>query len=273
MLFQALKARVRGRLQRATMVAFGSVGVAAICFFIGRNLEFVRIARAQTVVAPYQLQMEIYTFQDNPAGQLLVKETKARRTDGATVLTEDILLPIGERTSRKITYADGTILSLNDSIAAKTTCHLASSSAVAAYKEQLINPPRACIGAAGETLKGYAKVLGQDVAVIESASSSNEILTRWVAPALGCLTLQYRVELKLDDGSRTLQAEGRPVSLQIQEPDPDLFESGPTYTELAPSARIHKLLTSEGLPWSATYQTEGQQLDANHSTACESSTQ
>src|SRR5690348_13067764 len=149
MLSKALKVRLHGRLQRVTTFAFGVVGLAAICFFIGKNLEFVRIARAQTVVVPYQLQMEIYTFEQNPAGQLLVKETKARRTDGATVLTEDIFLPIGERTSRKITFADGTILSVNDSIAAKTTCHLASSSAVAAYKEQLINPPQACVGAAG----------------------------------------------------------------------------------------------------------------------------
>ncbi len=273
MLTKALKVRIRGRLQRTTIMALGAVGAAAICFFVGRDLELVKIARAQTVVTPYQLQMEIYTFQDNPAGQLLVKETKARRTDGATVLTEDILLPIGERTSRKITFADGTILSLNDSIAAKTTCHLASSSAVAAYKEQLINRPQACIASAGETLTGYAKVLGQNVDIIESRWNSNETLTRWTAPALGWLPVQYRVELKLDDGSRKLQAEGRPVSLQIQEPDPELFDSGPTYTELAASARIHKLITSEGLPWNATFQAEGHQLDENHSKACQPSAQ
>jgi hypothetical protein len=273
MAFANIRERVRGKNLRRAIFALGTAGLAALCFLIAKNVEIVRIARAQTVAEPYQFQMEVYTFQDDPSGQLLVRETKARRSDGTTVLSEDILLPRIERTARKIIYPDGTIETLNDSIAARTTCHLASTSAVAAYKEGLLNPPETCVGAAGETLVGYTKILGQNVAIIKSTSSSNEVLTRWVAPALGCLTLQYRVDLKQADGSVKVEAEGRPTSLQLQEPDPDLFSSGATYTELMPSQRIRKLLTSEGLAWNQTYQDQGQQLDSAYSSSCQSSTQ
>ena len=63
------------------------------------------------------------------------------------------------------------------------------------------------------------------------------------------------------DGSLGLITEGRAKSLRLEEPDPHLFDSGKTYTDLKPSERLRRELQSRGIPWDEEFQRQGERQD------------
>lgn len=248
--------------KKAALTALAVV-LAAACFYLFKTLTIRRIAHAQVVSTPFVLEAEAYHFDGDTQGELLSKRTVARRSDGATVLMSNVG-PVGwGETSRRITFMDGRSVSIVDSLETKTTWPVVPDQRLASLKEQLLRPPRNCIRV-GETLLGYGKVLGQDTAVIRGAPLSGDDplrLTHWRAPDLACQNLGYRVEERQGDGSWRLITVGRTVSLNLQEPDPRLFQVAPGYTELKPSEVQRKLFEKMGVPPDHASDNEVERLD------------
>ena len=237
------------------------------CYYASKNIEIGRMARAQVAVAPFVLEMESYGFEDNPSGELVSKSTIARRSDGASVLVTTALgrvgLDMGE-TARKITLTDGTILTLSDSIRAKTTWPRPSSQQLAEMKTRLVDPPKNCVFR-GETLVGYATVLGEKTTAVRWPPMAHYENTDFRDPSLGCEKLGYRSYSKESDGSSRLQAEGRAISLTVGEPDVGLFDLGTNYAELKPSERLRRQVQRLGIPWDDNMQEYGVRMDRVYS--------
>lgn len=136
-----------------------------------------------------------------------------------------------------------------DAIKSKTTWPPRSDMAAAAYKRDHLYPPSNCVFGEGDTLlKAHDIVLGHPVVVIRHDSVGNIRVTSWKAPDLGCVQLQYRVEKKEMDGSYQLMSQEKAVSLQLTEPNPQLFDTGQFYTEMRPSDMSLKAHAFFGFP-------------------------
>jgi hypothetical protein len=230
----------KSRLSLPLWVLCGAAVVG--CFYLSRNLDIGRIARAEVVVTPFVLEMESYSFESNPAGELISKSTIARRSDGATALVTTALGRVGleaGETARKITLTDGTIFTLVDSIRAKTTWPRMSREQLAAMKARLVDPPKNCVFP-GETLVGYKTVMNERVAAIRWPPMPKYEHVDWRAPSLGCQSLGYTSYVKESDGNSRPRAEGRPTSLTLGEPDAGLFDLGTNHEELRPSERVRR---------------------------------
>jgi hypothetical protein len=161
---------------------------------------------------------------------------------------------------------DGTIVMLHDSVFAKNTRPPMSTEQLAWYKSRHLRPPENCIFA-GDTLLGYAELLGQKAAIVKYTSNDGWSVTRWRAPELGCETLQYRGEEKGPDGSMKLVTEMKAVTLRIEEPDPGLFDVPAEYAELQPSECLRRQTARLGIAWDEELTRMGEFMDSQFFTS------
>ena len=239
---------------RKASLAVLAIGLGAVCFHLSSSITIWRAAQEETHVTPFLLEVKSYTFEDNPEGELLNVRREARRSEGTKVVSGAVFGQVGLQageTARKITYMDGRTVTLADSIAAKTTWPQRSTLQVAQMKSMLLNAPTNCVYP-GETLLGYATVLGQHVAIVKQRplpGVDDEESTSWRAPALACQELEYRVVAKQPDGSQKVLTRGKAVTLELGEPDPSLFDERTNYAEVKPSDMLRQLASRLGVTW------------------------
>jgi len=95
---------------------------------------------------------------------------------------------------------------------------------LAALKERLTNPPVDCLYWPNARVISRETLFGQPVVVLQKTYKTENIrITKWLAPQLGCESLQWRLETQQPDGSYKLEPDERLISLEMKEPDPFLF--------------------------------------------------
>ncbi len=261
--------------KKSVPLLVGVAGLAA-CYYIGRVLTIKRIAMAQVETAAFTLETETYSFEKNPEGEVVGRETLARRSDGASAFVDNVGPIEWGYVGRRVTYPDGRSISVVDALTSKTTWPIMSARSLASFKMHFLHPPRNCVGV-GETLAGFGKSSGEDVAIVRAGlrgvagtGASEARITSWRARDLACQTLQYRVERPQGDGSWKLLTEQRVVSLKPGEPDPRLFDDGSGYTEARPSEVQRRLLRKVGVsPDAEPWKTEAERLDKAYSKKCD----
>jgi hypothetical protein len=230
-------------------------------FYLVQALVIQRVASAQTPASPFVLVREGYDFDGDPAGRLTLRQTEGLRSDGATVLAEDIMPDSpGGHSARRVTLPDGTVVTLIDALGIKSTWPRLSAEQLAQRKSFLLHPPENCIKP-GETLVGFEALDGRHAAVVKEPLTGNTQVTAWRDSTLGCATLQLNDERVQPDGTRKLVAQSRLVSLSLDEPDPALFDTGAGYTEMKPSERLRKQTEHDGVAWDENLERQGERLD------------
>jgi TonB family protein len=223
---------------------------ALVGFSIVQLLMAASTASAQDKITPFVLDTEVYIFELDPLGSLAIKNTCARRSDGATARVENLgPIKLGV-TERLVKFMDGRSVTVVDAFKMKTTWSTLRPDQVAFLNAQRLRGDSNCLWMAGEAMVATDKVAGQDAVAVRKDLSEGGQLTRrmtdWRAPALGCQTITFKVEDQKPDGSWWLSTEGRLVSLKLEEPDPKLFDDGAGYTEATLSEIERKLLEVQG---------------------------
>jgi len=237
------------RKWRVRILATVLTGVLAslCCYSLGRYLTLVVLAQAS--VTPYVLKVEIYSLARDPRGILGITETWGRRSDGATVRVESMGPPEWGITGREVRWMDGRSMTLVDYFKTKTTWPAIPAERLARHNAASLHPPVNCIQANDQFLAGSDNVFGQPVVIVRKdlltgnpPALGGRKLTEWRAPNLGCVALTYTVDDKRSDGTWWRTTEQRVVSLTLEEPDPQLFEDEPAYTEATRDDVSNRLL-------------------------------
>ncbi|MGH9396224.1 MAG: hypothetical protein ACRD18_05170 [Terriglobia bacterium] len=224
--------------------------VVLCTYFIVRTAvarHVVRAASASNFV-PFVAHQQIYFYSMNPAGTLHSTLTIARRSDGTMVSIRSFGPLTRGLYDRTILSTDGSSVDLVDGIRGKTTWPPRSDKYTAEYRRIHLNPPSNCVFGGDTLLQEHGTVLGHPVVVIGHNGVGALHITMWKASDLGCTQLQYRVEKLQPDGSYKLMSEEKTVSLELTEPDPELFSPGESYTEMRPSDLSSKSRAMFGLP-------------------------
>ena len=133
---------------------------------------------------------------------------------------------------------------------------------LAALREKLGNPPVDCLYWPKARVISRETLFGQPVVILQKTYKTENIrITKWLAPQLGCESLQWQLETLQPDGSYKLETEEKLISLEMNEPDPFIFEPGPHYEEVLPSEMIRRALHSIGVPESPESQQHGEGAD------------
>lgn len=260
-----------------------SVLVGVALYLLAKNLTIVTIASEQVQAVPFVFSMDIYGLDANNQMQLRRAKAVARKSDGTTAVVESIGLLEWDQYSRKVTFLNGKSFSVVDAIQMKSTWPPMAVSDLAHIKTLLTNPRTDC--AYSGTVVGSDIVLGEPVTALRLSINlqrgstatpgtsstccggklvAGERVTTWLAPRLGCESLQYQVEVIHPDGSLETAVEGRPIRLDYQEPDAHWFNEPASYTEAAPSVIQSKLLEQMGIQEDDSLQGEGQNLDKGY---------
>jgi hypothetical protein len=223
-----------------------------------------------TASASFSLKIKVFGYERSPAGDLWEVETQAQRADGATVIVDTLYRPhMPPDAFRQVRLPDGTIVRLVDAVSAKFTCRPKHLEVAPARRTLFSKPaPPDCLGAS-DTLLGQTVLFGQPVDVVETwdLGSAGQ---RWVAPALGCKELQWQNATLRPDGSRRIELEGKLVSFTLGEPDPRLFDLGPSYAEVKlPSDLLRREMKAAGVPWIPELAEAGEQEDQHFALACQ----
>ena len=129
---------------------------------------------------------------------------------------------------------------------------------MAVLKGRLRNPPVDCLYWPKARVISRETLFGQPVVVLQKTYKMENIrITKWLAPQLGCESLQWRLETQQTDGSYKLEADEKLISLEMKEPDPFLFAPGAHYEEVLPSEIIRRAPHSIGVPESPESQQHG----------------
>ena len=133
---------------------------------------------------------------------------------------------------------------------------------LAALREKLGNPPVDCLYWPKARVISRETLFGQPVVILQKTYKTENIrITKWLAPQLGCESLQWRLETQQPDGSYKLETDEKLISLEMKEPDPFLFDLGAHYDEVLPSEMIRRALHSIGVPESPESQQHGERAD------------
>jgi hypothetical protein len=144
---------------------------------------------------------------------------------------------------------DGRSATFVDYFKTKTTGRTIPAAELDRSNVSRLHPPLNCIRAKDESPGGSDVVFGRPVAIVREdldggtpPAPGRRKLTDWRDPELGCLTLTYTVEDRRPDGTWWRTTEQKVVGLKLEEPDPQLFEDEPTYTEATPDELASRLL-------------------------------
>lgn len=258
---KSLRARISPKMRRWYGFAALVATLAIMTFYLGTTVANRQILMARPAATLFTLQLNVYSYSQNPAGDLTSVTTTARRSDGTTVELNSVGDPSLGIDARRITYGDGRSVSMVDAVGAKTTWPKPPDEDVLELHRLLLNPPSNCVFE-GEIFEGSATVLGHPVKVVKSLRLPGKTVTEWRAPDLACYRLQYRLEAKQQDSSLILEAEGKAQSLTMGDPDAALFNDGATYAERKPSEIQHLVLEKMNIPENAGFIKMGQDMDA-----------
>jgi hypothetical protein len=199
---------------------------------------------AQTATQPFVLERTVLTGERGQELRASLSETVARRSDGAISFVSSVG-PVQLRAFvRKVSFADGSAITLFDGIRAKSTVAADDGGTVPALAPVGNAVPSDCGVRPPRKLLRFDKFENLDVAVIQGLVAKRYQVTEWRAPALGCEVVRYTSEQLNSDGTTTVSAEGRTTRLRLGEPDASLFDTGNGYTESLPSAARRQLLAS-----------------------------
>jgi hypothetical protein len=256
---------------RITIYLLAVAAVAAASFRCFGYLSLRSSASSEVAVTPYTIVKETYDFRQSESGDLVSKQTEAMRSDGAFVLVASIFGKLGlnsGETVRKITFPDGSVVSVFDSISTKTTWPHLSSTTLAAMKQNLLNPPSNCVRTR-ETLLGFETMSALQVATVRTGSLKQEgqEWVDWRAPQLGCALLKTQGHEQLPDGSAKLRTDVRLASLALGDPEATLFDTCSSCEELRPSEALRRIAARVGSPWDDRMQSSVQQQDLIYSGA------
>jgi len=219
-------------------------------------------------LAAFSLKIKVTEYERRAGGEVMKVETQAQRSDGATVVVDALYFPGAPRTIRMIRLPDGTRINLVDALSSKTTCRPKRREA-APVRETLLGPPKPpdCLGPLDKLL-GRTTLFGQPVNIVKTwdRGSAGQ---RWVAPALGCLELQWQSASFQPDGPRKVRLEGKLVSFTLGEPDARLFDRGARYDEVKPSELLRRGMKAAGVNWGLRLAAEGVKKDQEYAAACE----
>lgn len=242
--------------------------VAGISFYAAKHATFRLKAYAQISTTPFVAETVSYSFKDNPQGELFFKKLMARRSDGSTAEVSR-KGPIWGASVRSVTLMSGATFHAFDLVNLKTSWKR-DPAELAALKQRLTNPSPDCLYRPDAKLVGRETLFGQELLVLQvmmngvavfDAKPSNFRETHWIAPQLGCESLQWRLEEQLPNGSYKLQTDERLISLEIKEPDPAFFDPSENYEEALPSEIIRRHYEKVGIPEPAESQKEGERKD------------
>ncbi|MFZ0213296.1 MAG: hypothetical protein WBE20_10630 [Candidatus Acidiferrales bacterium] len=246
-------------------LAAALLGVAG--YYLVQPLSIRYIAHAQVTVAPFTLQQQFFSqYDQNPNGQLDLKLTVARTSDGATVKVNENIAPNGSPGGRVrvIDLPDGQEFVVYDEVSAVVRSPQPPDWVVAMRKQAIINPPSNCVEQ-GDTLRGYDQLQGHPVAIVELPRSPSGIrYTAWESPGLGCQMLQSLSEALQPDGSYKTVGRTTLVTITSGEPDASLLEVSTNYQTLMPSEALRKEVAHLGGPWTDKLDRIAKQQDANY---------
>ena len=214
---------------------------------------------AQAVV-PFTMATESMSYSQARKAELFLRETKARRSDGATVqISNSISHP--KLNVRNISLPDGRAFTVYDVIHGVVKWP-PSPKSIAYQKERLSNSPPDCLLGVGEYVAGRGTLMGENVVVLKMLPKGSSGITWWRAPKLGCEALRSRMTQVQMDGSFRLVSETKLLSLRIGAPDSALFEVPASYRSLSPSQAQKELTAKLGLPWTKEMAKRAQEQDA-----------
>ena len=221
----------------------------------------------QKAPAAFSLKIKVTDYERNAGGELMEVETRAQRSEGATVIVDTMYFSRIPRTIRAIRLPDGTRISLVDAVSAKSTCR-PKHPEQAPVRQTLFSGPKPpnCLGPSDKLL-GQTVLFGEKVAIVKTWNhgSGGEA---WLAPLLGCKELQWQNAILQPDGSRKIKEEGKLVSFSLGEPDPRLFDLGAGYAEVKPSELLRREVKAAGDLWSPQLAEEGEREDFRYAAAC-----
>lgn len=209
---------------------------------------------ASTAATPFTLVKEIVSFQHSTKGELHRSQTVAVRSDGSRSVTETILGKVGISRSelkRSLRFADGRRVTQFLALGVKNTWPSLDEAAVAERRARSYAVEAANCLIPGWTAVGVDTIQQQPVTILSHTSDDLAWkLTVWSAPQLGCEDLRQLAYDRQTDGTFTLTAEMKTLSLRIGEPDTSLFEEPSGLREVSPLEVGQLLVRKYALPMS-----------------------
>ena len=251
--------------------------VIALSFYGAKHATFHIKAYAQITATPFVAETDVYEFPANPQGTLFLKSVVARRSDGSTAEVGS-KAPIWNASVRKITFMNGSTVSVYDFVSAKTSFQMKSQE-LAALKNRITNSPVDCVNRRDVQVIDRQALFGQQFIVqqhsvhlkgqtfpgVPAGTLAEESrMTEWLAPQLGCERLGYRFEAKQLDGSYRLITEARLISLEMKEPEPAFFDPAANFEELLPSEIWRRHYQKIGQPEPKEMEEQGKKADQYH---------
>jgi hypothetical protein len=234
-------------------------------YFVVRAVVVRNVVKAASSIVPFTYKGHIYLFGTNPIGQLRTDLTFARRSDGTTVEVRSVGPLEAKLNVRTIRYMDGGLISIVDAMQAKEAWPPRGSRAAAFRRALAVNPPSTCTFGKEDTVLNDGSVIsGQRVDVVRHDAVGGVRITEWRAPELGCTALQATVEQVQSDGSYKLLSQREFVTLQLAEPDPNLFKTEQHYTELGPSQFARDIRERLGYSTPGPAETSAADFDAQY---------
>lgn len=245
-------------MARKPVVWVAVLGITA--FIVARTVTISNYAHAQVQATPFVHEVEVYNYEGSEAGEskLISRRVYARRSDGASMLSETVLGSVGLAQglmSRRLEFPDGRRMVITDWIPAKTTMPTRSDQELARWKAGLYKAPENCL-ASGDVLIGSESVLNHATLVVKKQSlplggatgpvPNDTEMTEWRAPDLGCHVVQYRIEVPKPGGVKSITI-GRATRLAIGEPDSQMFNEGVNYPEKSPSEMVRAGAAKAGI--------------------------
>lgn len=236
---------------RSCLYVTVAISVMGLCYGITRWLTQTYIVFAQRNVAPYLVEMQIYSFDatTGPQGKHIANIIKARRSSGveAYAASRDVL---GfNNYARRVDFPDGLRIGLVEMLRKKSTMRLRNEEVV--EKNRILttfDATKGCVARAGEVLRGTDEINGITAEMIEGIDQRSLRWTRWRVPSLHCLEVQYQVE-KLNAESYHLITKGVCIRLETVEPGESaqwLFAVAGDYIEASPSEIEQGLMVAAG---------------------------
>lgn len=228
------------------------IALVIVGWLLFEPLKVQYVAHAQASLNPFTIQKDLYAFDEQtPDGWLALKETTARRSDGATARISKALSRDGsfQGQMRVVDLPNGQEFIVYDDVQEFVRPARPPGWVVTMRKNALLHPPSNCI-TPGQTLTGYGTIQGVKVAIIKPLPTDSPKVTLWEAPSLGCQVLESKDEAAQADGTYALQGQTKLVSIATGEPDANLFTVPADYHSVMPSVALHDEWNHIGRPWS-----------------------
>jgi hypothetical protein len=171
-------------------------------------------------------------YEVNGAGveEPIGRQVLARRADGSTASIEHN--GVGPVPMRTVTLADGSVVWLIDSLAAKVTWPKQTVEEARSVGAHVPNSnPRPDCGFPAKDIVGNELIMNQET-VIYLATAGDRQMKVSFAPGLGCEVLRVQAT---DTRSGKALGENRLLQFKLGEPDPHLFDLGANFAEVKPS--------------------------------------